>query len=154
VRDLRHAAEHESGVKGVESVRARWLGHRLHAEMTLAVDPALSVTGVRKLPTTLGATLKATLPHWKAYMWKRCRPQAGRDLITIHTPNTNPIPEPPPPNPLPTRSRQLSVGASSPMKRSRAKAAASAPPPMVAIMPSAMAAVTASPAPSNPRASE
>jgi len=49
VRELRHAAEHKSGVKGVESVRARWLGHRLHAEMTLAVDPALSVTGVRKL---------------------------------------------------------------------------------------------------------
>ena len=49
VRELRHAAEHESGVKGVESVRARWLGHRLHAEMTLAVDPALSATGVRKL---------------------------------------------------------------------------------------------------------
>ena len=49
VRELRHAAEHESCVKGVESVRARWLGHRLHAEMTLAVDPALSVTGVRKL---------------------------------------------------------------------------------------------------------
>ena len=36
------------------------------------------------------------------------------------------------------------------MKRSRAKAAASAIPPMVAIMPSAMAAVTASPAASNP----
>jgi cation diffusion facilitator family transporter len=49
VRDLRHAAEHESRVKGVESVRARWLGRRLHAEMTLAVDPALSVTKVRKL---------------------------------------------------------------------------------------------------------
>jgi cation diffusion facilitator family transporter len=49
VRELRHAAEHESGVKGVESVRARWLGHRLYAEMTLAVDPALSVTRVRKL---------------------------------------------------------------------------------------------------------
>jgi cation diffusion facilitator family transporter len=49
VRELRHAAEHASGVRDVESVRARWLGHRLYAEMTLAVDPALSVTGVRKL---------------------------------------------------------------------------------------------------------
>lgn len=49
VRELRHTAEHESGVKGVESVRARWLGHRLHAEMTLAVDPALSLLDVRKL---------------------------------------------------------------------------------------------------------
>jgi cation diffusion facilitator family transporter len=49
VRELRHAAEHASGVRGVESVRARWLGHRLYAEITLAVDPALSVTGVGKL---------------------------------------------------------------------------------------------------------
>src|SRR5262245_7816261 len=39
----------QAALKGVESVRARWLGHRLYAEMTLAVDPALSVTGVRKL---------------------------------------------------------------------------------------------------------
>ena len=39
------------------------------------------------------------------------------------------------------------------MKRSRAKAAASAIPPMVAIMPTVMAAVTASPAASIPRAS-
>ena len=39
------------------------------------------------------------------------------------------------------------------MKRSRAKAAASAIPPMVAIMPSVIAAVTARPAASIPRAS-
>jgi divalent metal cation (Fe/Co/Zn/Cd) transporter len=37
------------GVRDVESVRVRWLGHRLYAEMTLAVDLALSVTNVRKL---------------------------------------------------------------------------------------------------------
>jgi len=49
VRELSHAAEHESGVKDVESVRARWLGHRLYAEMTLIVDPALSVMDIRKL---------------------------------------------------------------------------------------------------------
>lgn len=29
VHELRHVAEHASGVRGVESVRARWLGHRL-----------------------------------------------------------------------------------------------------------------------------
>ena len=40
--ELRHAAEHAKGVGQVDSVRARWLGHRLYAEMTLAVDPTLS----------------------------------------------------------------------------------------------------------------
>jgi len=49
VHELRHTAEHASGVKYVESVRARWLGHRLYAEMTLAVDPRLSVTNISKL---------------------------------------------------------------------------------------------------------
>ena len=43
VSELRHAAQHASGVLSVESVRARWLGHRLYAEMTLAVDQALSL---------------------------------------------------------------------------------------------------------------
>jgi cation diffusion facilitator family transporter len=49
INELRHAAEHARGVLDVESVRARWLGHRLHAEMRLAVDPALSVTNARKV---------------------------------------------------------------------------------------------------------
>ena len=40
VRDLRHSAEHAQGVVKVDSVRARWLGHRLYAEMGLALDPA------------------------------------------------------------------------------------------------------------------
>ena len=49
IDELRHAAEHARGVLDVESVRARWLGHRLHAEMKLAVDPALSVTDARNV---------------------------------------------------------------------------------------------------------
>src|SRR5829696_6346247 len=31
------------GVVDVSEVRARWLGHRLHAEVNVAVDPELSV---------------------------------------------------------------------------------------------------------------
>jgi cation diffusion facilitator family transporter len=49
INELRHAAEDAKGVRRVESVRARWLGHRLHAEMTLAVDPTLSLADSRKL---------------------------------------------------------------------------------------------------------
>ncbi len=47
--ELLHAAQHAKGVWNVESVRARWLGHRLYAEMTLAVDPALSLADARKV---------------------------------------------------------------------------------------------------------
>jgi hypothetical protein len=84
--------------------------------MTLVVDPPLSVTDILKLADDIRATLKTTLPHWRAYMWKRCRSQAGRDLIIIHTPNINTPSLSRPPS---TRCRHLSVGASSPMKRSR-----------------------------------
>src|SRR5215212_9553067 len=41
--EIRHAASHVPGVKDVSEVRARWLGHRLHAEVNVAVDPDLSV---------------------------------------------------------------------------------------------------------------
>ena len=86
--------------------------------MTLVVDPPLSVTDILKLADDIRATLKTTLPHWRAYMWKQCRPQATRDLIIIHTPNINTITEPPTSNSRPTRCRQLPVQASSPVKRS------------------------------------
>src|SRR5215211_7564585 len=43
VEEIRHAASHVSGVEEVSEVRARWLGHRLHAEVNIAVDPELSV---------------------------------------------------------------------------------------------------------------
>lgn len=41
--EIAHAAHHVLGVEEVSEVRARWIGHRLHAEMNVAVDPALSV---------------------------------------------------------------------------------------------------------------
>jgi cation diffusion facilitator family transporter len=43
IEEIRHAASHVPGVKHVSEVRARWLGHRLHAEVNVAVDPDLSV---------------------------------------------------------------------------------------------------------------
>src|SRR5215203_3390134 len=44
IEEIRHAASHVSGVEEVSEVRARWLGHRLHAEGNVAVDPDLSVS--------------------------------------------------------------------------------------------------------------
>jgi cation diffusion facilitator family transporter len=43
IEEIRHAASQVSGVEEVSEVRARWLGHRLHAEVNVAVDPDLSV---------------------------------------------------------------------------------------------------------------
>lgn len=41
--ELRHAAEHVPGVRGLADLRARWVGHRLHAEADLVLDPELPV---------------------------------------------------------------------------------------------------------------
>lgn len=41
--ELRHTAEHVRGVKRLDNIRARWIGHRLHAEADLVVDPDLPV---------------------------------------------------------------------------------------------------------------
>src|SRR5215212_5020621 len=43
IEEIRHAASHVPGVEDVSEVRARWLGHRLHAEVNVAVDSDLSV---------------------------------------------------------------------------------------------------------------
>jgi cation diffusion facilitator family transporter len=43
IDEVRHAVNHAAGVQGVTEVRVRWSGHRLHAEVNVAVDPELSV---------------------------------------------------------------------------------------------------------------
>lgn len=43
IDEILHAAAHVRGVREVAEVRARWVGHRLHAEVNIAVDPGLSV---------------------------------------------------------------------------------------------------------------
>ena len=43
IEEIWHAAAHVERVEDVSEVRARWLGHRLRAEVNVAVDPDLSV---------------------------------------------------------------------------------------------------------------
>lgn len=43
IDEVRHVATETTGVCGVTEVRVRWLGHRLHAEVNVAVKPELSV---------------------------------------------------------------------------------------------------------------
>jgi divalent metal cation (Fe/Co/Zn/Cd) transporter len=41
--EVRHAAEHAPGVQAVTDTRVWWIGHRMRAEVAVAVDPGLSV---------------------------------------------------------------------------------------------------------------
>src|SRR5262249_44700576 len=43
IDEITHAINHTQGVRDVTEVRLRWSGHRLHAEVNLAVSPRLSV---------------------------------------------------------------------------------------------------------------
>lgn len=43
VYEIKHAVNHIKGVRNVAEVRVRWLGHRLHAELNIAVSADLSV---------------------------------------------------------------------------------------------------------------
>ncbi len=43
IAQIRHAAEHVGGIRAVGQVQARWLGHRLLAEVPIDVDERLSV---------------------------------------------------------------------------------------------------------------
>jgi divalent metal cation (Fe/Co/Zn/Cd) transporter len=41
--EIKHAGGHVAGVQEVTDVRARWIGHRLHAELAVTVAGTLSV---------------------------------------------------------------------------------------------------------------
>ncbi len=43
VEEIRHAVSHIQGIQDIAEIRVRWLGHRLHAELNVAVDAELSV---------------------------------------------------------------------------------------------------------------
>lgn len=43
IDEIRHTVKHTPGVENVSEVRVRWLGHQLHGELNIAVDPGLSV---------------------------------------------------------------------------------------------------------------
>ena len=43
IDEIRHAAEHVKDVQDITEIRVRWSGHRMHAEVNLALDPNLSI---------------------------------------------------------------------------------------------------------------
>lgn len=64
IDDIKHAAGHVKGVHGVAEVRGRWLGHRLHAEVNIAVESELSV----KQAHTLALEVRHELLHHLSYL--------------------------------------------------------------------------------------
>jgi cation diffusion facilitator family transporter len=70
IDEIRHAAEHVPQVEEVTEVRARWLGHRLHAELNIAVDPRLTIAQAHEI----AAEVRHQLLHHFDYL----------SLVVIH----------------------------------------------------------------------
>ncbi len=63
IEEIRHTASLVSEAKEVTEVRARWLGHRLHAEVNVAVDSRRTVAEGHSVATELRHKLLHVLPH-------------------------------------------------------------------------------------------
>jgi len=60
--EILHAVEHVKGIEQVVDVKARWLGHRLHADISIAVEPTISLSAANGIAASLRRELKAHLP--------------------------------------------------------------------------------------------
>lgn len=61
--DIAHAAGHVPMVQGVSDVRARWIGHRLHAELSVTVPGSCSVAEGHEIAKEVRHQLLHHLPH-------------------------------------------------------------------------------------------
>lgn len=62
VEEIRHAAEHVPGIRALVDVKARWLGHKLNADLTIAVDDAMTVAEAKRIAVALQNELYEQLP--------------------------------------------------------------------------------------------
>lgn len=62
LEEIGHVASHVPGVQGLANLRARWVGHRLHAEADLIVDPDLPVREAAVLAARVREAALAQLP--------------------------------------------------------------------------------------------
>lgn len=61
--EIAHAAGHVRSVQGVSDVRARWVGHRLHAELSVTVAGEFSVLQGHEIAKEVRHQLLHHLPH-------------------------------------------------------------------------------------------
>jgi cation diffusion facilitator family transporter len=62
VEEIEHCAGHVGGIENVAEAKARWLGHRLHVEVAVFVDPAILLAEAQVICGRLEAELFAHIP--------------------------------------------------------------------------------------------
>jgi cation diffusion facilitator family transporter len=63
VDEIRHSAAGTDHVKEVTEVRVRWIGHRMHAELNVAVEPDLSLEKAHEIAQHIHHRLLHDLPY-------------------------------------------------------------------------------------------
>lgn len=58
LESIEHAPLHVAGVKAISDVRARWLGHRVHTDITIDVDPNISIREADELTQRVEHSLR------------------------------------------------------------------------------------------------
>lgn len=64
IEGVAHAPLHVPGVLKVTSARARWLGHRVYADVEVTVDPSTSVKNSQALADAVRQALKTHVPSF------------------------------------------------------------------------------------------
>ena len=80
---IEHAPMHVDGVRSVHDVRARWLGHRVHSDITIDVDPRLSVREADAISKQVEQALRKHVRLLGSVV-VRSRPVAEADAIGAH----------------------------------------------------------------------
>lgn len=62
LHEVEHAPVHVDGVRGVKHARARWLGHRVHADVEVLVDEDLTVAQSEQIVTNVKQALSDHVP--------------------------------------------------------------------------------------------
>jgi cation diffusion facilitator family transporter len=63
IDEIQHAAGHAAGVESIAEIRVRWIGHRLHAEVNLAVNPELPVSAAHAIGSDVRHEIMHQLPY-------------------------------------------------------------------------------------------
>lgn len=88
VEEIRAGTRHVPGVQDVAEVRARWSGHRLRAEVNVAVDPNLSVSEGHEVAREVNHRLMHRLAFLEsAVVHVDPTEQAGEGYHRVHHPH-------------------------------------------------------------------
>ena len=79
IEEIRHAAEHVPGVSRIVDTRARWIGHRLHADVAIEVADELSIAQAKGVASALHRELLGHLPALKTASITFGEPDAAAD---------------------------------------------------------------------------